>query len=66
MAARLRRELGIEVDTIHGGYGEYKILVDGRIVVDGGRLVTLGIMPTARKSVATVRAQLALDSSGGS
>ena len=66
MAARLRRELGIEVDTIHGGYGEYKILVDGRTVVDGGKLVTLGIMPSARKSVATVRAQLGLDASGGS
>ena len=29
VAARLRRELGIEVDTIRGHYGEYKVLVDG-------------------------------------
>ena len=35
MAARLRRELQIEVDTEHGRYGEYKVLVDGEVEVDG-------------------------------
>lgn len=59
MAARLRRELGIEVDAIHGNYGEYKVLVDDEIVVDGGRLVILGVMPSARKIVGEVRERLA-------
>ncbi len=59
MAARLRRELGIEVETVPGRYGEYKVLVDGEIIVDGGRLVVLGVMPSASKIVEKVRAQLA-------
>ena len=58
MAARLRRELGIEVDAIHGHYGEYKVLVDDQVVVDGGALVILGVMPSARKIVDTVRERL--------
>ena len=59
VAARLRRELGIEVDTIPGRYGEYKVLVDGAIVVDGGARVILGLMPSARKIVDEVRARVA-------
>lgn len=63
MAARLRRELGIEVEAIRGHYGEYKVLVDGATVVDGGPLVVVGVMPSARKIVDTVRARLATESS---
>jgi hypothetical protein len=59
VAARLRRELGIEVDTIPGRYGEYKVLVDGETVVDGGPQVIIGFMPSARKIVERVRLQLA-------
>jgi hypothetical protein len=59
VAARLRRELGIDVDTVRGRYGEYKVLVDGETIVDGGRQVVLGIMPPARKIVEKVRSQLA-------
>ena len=59
MAARLRRELSIEVETIRGHYGEYKVLVDGETVVDGGPLVIVGVMPSARKIVDEVRARLA-------
>jgi hypothetical protein len=58
VAARLRRELGIEVDTVKGHYGEYKVLVDGATVVDGGALVILGVMPSAQKTVDEVRARL--------
>lgn len=58
MAARLRRELEIEVDTIRGHYGEYKVLVDRETVVDGGPLVILGVMPSARKIVDEVRSRL--------
>ena len=57
-AARLRRELGIDVDTVHGRYGEYKVLVDGDVVVDGGSMVMLGLMPSTRKIVDAVRDSL--------
>ena len=59
MAARLRRELGIEVDTTPGGYGEYKVLVDGETVVDGGFKVVFGLMPPAGKTIGIVRDRLA-------
>ena len=55
MAARLRRELNTEVDLVKGRYGEFKILVDDKVVIDGGALVTLGIMPSGKKVVETVR-----------
>ena len=58
MAARLRRELQIEVDTEHGRYGEYKVLVDGEVVVDGGALAALGVLPSAHKTVKVVRDRL--------
>jgi hypothetical protein len=61
VAARLRRELGIDVDTIRGRYGEYKVLVDGHILVDGGPMVVLGLLPSARKVIEKVRARLAPD-----
>jgi hypothetical protein len=58
VAAKLRRELQIDVDTEHGRYGEYKILVDGEVVVDGGALAVLGVLPSARKTVSAVRDRL--------
>jgi hypothetical protein len=58
VAARLRRELGIEVDMIKGHYGEYKVLVDGEVLIDGGPLVILGVMPAARKIADAVRTRL--------
>jgi hypothetical protein len=36
VAARLRRELRTEVEMVRGRYGEFKMLVDGKTVVDGG------------------------------
>jgi hypothetical protein len=58
VAARLRRELGIDVDAIKGSYGEYKVLVDDAVVIDGGALVILGVMPSTRTIIETVRARL--------
>ena len=66
MAARLRRELGIEVDSIRGHYGEYKVLVDGNIIVVGGPTVVLGLLPSARTVVEKVRARLAPDAASSS
>jgi hypothetical protein len=58
VAAKIRRELGVEVDMIRGHYGEYKILVDGRTVIQAGLLSTMGILPSGRKVVETVRNKL--------
>lgn len=43
---------------IGGRYGEFKVLVDKEIVIDGGALSALGILPTARTVVEAVRARL--------
>ena len=55
VAARLRRELETDVDLVKGRYGEFKVLVDDKVVIDGGALVALGIMPSGRKVVDAVR-----------
>jgi hypothetical protein len=60
VAARLRRELRTEVDMVRGRYGEFKVLVDGKTVVDGGRLVALGVLPSGRKVLDAVRAKLSV------
>jgi hypothetical protein len=59
VAARLRETLGADVQMVHGRYGEFKVLVNGRVVVDGGAKVVLGIMPTRDEVVKAVRAALA-------
>ena len=59
MAARLRRELKTDVEMVRGGYGEFKVLVDGDPVIVGGPLGALGILPSGRKIVDAVRARLA-------
>ena len=58
MAARLRRELGAEVEMVRARYGEFKVLVDGDTVVDGGALAALGVLPSRRTVLEAVRARL--------
>ena len=62
MAARIRRELKAEVEMVRGHYGEFKVLVDDKVVVDGGKLAALGVLPSGRKVVQQVRERLAQDS----
>jgi hypothetical protein len=54
----LRRELGADVQMVHGGYGEFKVLVDGEAVIEGGALAALGVLPSGRKVLDAVRARL--------
>jgi hypothetical protein len=54
----MRRELGVGVDLVHDHYGELRVLVDDRIVVDGGALAFLGIMPSAREIINLVQEAL--------
>jgi hypothetical protein len=56
----MRRKLQIDVDMIHGRYGEFTVLVDGATVVDGGALAALGVLPSRRRVVECVRAHLDL------
>ena len=59
MAARLRRELETDVEMVRGGIGEFKVLVDGDTVIEGGVFAALGVLPSGRKVVNAVRARLA-------
>ncbi len=59
VAARIRRELATDVDMVHGRYGEFKVLVDGEIVIDGGALAFLGVLPSGQEIVDAVRGRLA-------
>ena len=43
---------------VHGHYGEYKVLVDDEVIVDGGALVVVGVMPPGRRTVEKVREKL--------
>jgi hypothetical protein len=43
---------------VRGHYGEFKVLVDGEIVIDGGAVAFLGVLPSALKILAAVRARL--------
>jgi len=44
---------------VHGRYGEFKVLVDGETVIDGGTLAFLGVLPTGEDIVAVVKDRLA-------
>ena len=44
---------------VRGRYGEFKVLVDGETVIDGGALAALGVLPSGRKIVETLKARLA-------
>jgi hypothetical protein len=60
VAARIRRELGIEPEMVHGPYGQFQVLVEGETVIDGGTFAALGVLPSSRKVVDAVRAHLAV------
>ena len=39
---------------VQGHYGEFKVLVDGKTIVDGGATAFFGVMPSGRKIVEIV------------
>jgi hypothetical protein len=59
VAARLRRELNADVEVVGGPYGQFEVEVDGNIVVRGGSLAALGVLPSAQTVLEAVRAQVA-------
>jgi len=59
VAARLREELGIEVEERSGAYGEFTVLVDGQAVCSGNPIATaFAFVPPANAVIATVRERL--------
>jgi hypothetical protein len=58
VAAQLRRELQIDVEMVRGQYGEFKVLVDGDTVIDGGAAAFLGVLPSRKKILAVIRTRL--------
>lgn len=45
-------------------YGEFKVLVDGNVAVDGGSAAFLGILPSYQQISADVRGRLSSSPSG--
>jgi hypothetical protein len=48
VAASLRRDLSVDVETVEGRYGEFTVLIDGEEVVRAGPLGFLGVLPGVR------------------
>ena len=59
VAARLREELGVDPERVHGRYGEFRVLVDGEELLSAGGLAFLGVMPPVEAILANVRDRLA-------
>lgn len=51
---------------VHGAYGELKVLVDGRVVVEAGPGAFIGIMPSVSTILDAVRRAIALAKTPGS
>ena len=60
MAASLRRDLHLEVETVEGRYGEFTVLVDGEEIIRGGTLGFVGVLPSVRKVRELVEARAGL------
>jgi hypothetical protein len=43
---------------LHGSYGEFKILLDGETILDGGAKGIIGIFPSSGAIVETLRGSL--------
>ena len=48
VAAALRRDLHLDVETVEGRYGEFAVLVDGEEVIRSGPLGFVGVLPSVR------------------
>ncbi len=62
MAASLRRDLHLEVETLEGRYGEFTVLADGEEIISGGPLGFVGVLPSVRKVRELVEARAARNS----
>ena len=58
MAARIRKQLHTDVEMVHGRYGQFQVLVDDTVLIDGGALAMLGVLPSVQKVVQAVRERI--------
>jgi hypothetical protein len=58
VAVRILKELEIQVQLEHGAYGEYRVILDGRVIIDGGARVIIGVHPSTSRIVEAVRSRL--------
>jgi hypothetical protein len=61
----LRRDLGVEVTLEAGPYGSFQVRVDDEVVVDGGSLAFLGVLPTLSEIRSQVAARRDADAGKG-
>ena len=54
----MRRELKADVEVVGGPYGQFKVEVDGTSVLEGGPLAMLGVLPSGKRVLETVKAHL--------
>lgn len=58
MAASLRRDLHLEVKITEGHYGEFTVLIDGEVILRGGPLSFIGVLPSVGDVQALVKAKV--------
>jgi hypothetical protein len=58
VAATLRKELAMDVEMVHGRWGDFAVLVDDESVIRVGALSTVAILPSTAKILESVRARL--------
>jgi hypothetical protein len=54
----LRRDLKAEVEVLGGPYGQFRVELDGKPVIEGGPLAMLGVLPSVQTVLEAVRAHL--------
>ena len=50
------RQAGYSVQRLSGRYGEFTVLADGRVILEGGPLGWLGVLPSYETVLQAVRA----------
>jgi hypothetical protein len=66
VAAALRRDPGLKVETVEGRYGEFRVLLGEEEIVDAGALAFLGILPSLKRIRALLQARLQARPEAGS
>jgi hypothetical protein len=58
VAARIRRQLGVEVRQIAGHYGEFTVLVGDDPLISAGPMGWMGVLPPTAEVVQAIKAAI--------
>jgi len=58
VAAKIRERFAVEPEMVHGGYGEFRVLVDGEPVAQSGAWGFMGVVPSVASVLESVRRRL--------